>query len=139
MKVIIDIPNDFTGDYIVDKFKDFFSRVIADVDCKSMCGRYEKEIAEMFLKAFDDSEEKISCNCQHNSKDNEPCCRCDSTQTNADRIRNMSDEELAELLHSISPYVEDGEPLIDIYIGENVSKLDDSHRDILEWLQSEAE
>ena len=33
MKVVIDIPNDFTGDYIVDKFKDFFSRVIADIDC----------------------------------------------------------------------------------------------------------
>lgn len=100
MKVIIDIPNDFTGDYIVDKFKDFFSRVIADVDCKGMCGRYEKEIAEMFLKAFDDSEEKISCNCQHNnnSRNNEPCCRCDSKPTNADRIRNMSDEELAEFL-----------------------------------------
>ena len=31
------------------------SRVIADIDCKGMCGRYEKEIAEMFLKAFDDS------------------------------------------------------------------------------------
>ena len=29
---------------------------------------------------------------------NEPCCRCDSRQTNADRIRNMSDEELAELI-----------------------------------------
>ncbi|MFR5466961.1 MAG: hypothetical protein ACLTHR_15280 [Agathobacter rectalis] len=100
MKVIIDIPNDFTGDYIVDKFKDFFSRVIADIDCKGMCGRYEKEIAEMFLKAFDDSEEKVSCNCQHNSnsRDNEPCCRCDSKQTNADRIRDMSDEELAEFL-----------------------------------------
>lgn len=80
MKVVIDIPNDFTGDYIVDKFKDFFSRVIADIDCKGMCGRYEKEIAEMFLNAFDDSEEKISCNCKHNSnsKDDEPCCRCDS-------------------------------------------------------------
>lgn len=54
----------------------------------------------MFLKAFDDSEEKISCNCQHNSnsRENEPCCRCDSRQTNADRIRNMSDEELAEFL-----------------------------------------
>lgn len=65
-----------------------------------MCGRYEKEIAEMFLKAFDDSEEKISCNCQHNnnSRENEPCCRCDSRNTNADRIRNMSDEELAEFL-----------------------------------------
>lgn len=100
MKVVIDIPKDFTGDYIADKFKDFFSRVIADIDCKGMCGRYEKEIAEMFLKAFDDSEENISCNCQHNSnsRDNEPCCRCDSRRTNADRIRNMSDEELAEFL-----------------------------------------
>ena len=100
MKLVIDIPKDFTGDYIADKFKDFFSRVIADIDCNGMCGRYEKEIAEMFLKAFDDSEEKISCNCKHNSnsRDNEPCCRCDSKQTNADRIRNMSDEELAELI-----------------------------------------
>lgn len=100
MKVVIDIPKDFTGDYIADKFKDFFSRVIADIDCKGMCGKYEKEIAEMFLKAFDDSEEKISCNCKHNSnsRDNEPCCRCDSRKTNADRIRNMSDEELSEFL-----------------------------------------
>lgn len=100
MKVVIDIPKDFTGDYIADKFKDFFSRVIADIDCKGMRGRYEKEIAEMFLKAFDDSEAKIFCNCQQNgnSIDNEPCCRCDSRKTNADRIRNMSDEELAEFL-----------------------------------------
>lgn len=39
-----------------------------------------------------------ACNCQYssNSRDNEPCCRCDSKQTNADRIRNMSDEELVE-------------------------------------------
>lgn len=100
MKVIIDIPNDFTGDYIADKFKDFFSRVIADIDNRGSCGNYEKEIAEMFLKAFDDSKEKISCNCQNNSnsRDNEPCCRCDSRKTNADRIRNMSDEELTEFL-----------------------------------------
>lgn len=104
MKVVIDIPNDFTGDYIVDKFKDFFSRVIADIDCKGMCGRYEKEIAEMFLKVFDDSEEKIPCNCQRNSnsRDNEPCCRCDGRMTNADRIRNMSDEELAEFLTTVT-------------------------------------
>lgn len=104
MKVVIDIPNDFTGDYIVDKFKDFFSRVIADVDCKGMCGRYEKEIAEMFLKVFDDSEEKIPCNCKHNSnsRENEPCCRCNGKQTNADKIRNMSDEELAEFLTTVT-------------------------------------
>lgn len=100
MKVIIDMPKDFTGDYIADKFKDFFSRVIADIDCNGMCGRYEKEIAEMFLKAFDDSEEKISCNCKHNSnpRDDEPCCRCNSRKTNADKIRNMPDEELSEFL-----------------------------------------
>lgn len=56
MKIIIDIPNDFTGDYIADKFKDFFSRVVADIDCKGLCGNYEKEIAEMFIKAFEESE-----------------------------------------------------------------------------------
>lgn len=43
-------------------------------------------------------EKAHTCNCQRNSnsRDNEPCCRCDSKQTHADRIRNMSDEELAE-------------------------------------------
>jgi hypothetical protein len=143
MKVIIDIPNDFTGDYIVDKFKDFFSRVIADIDCKGMCGRYEKEIAEMFLKAFDDSEEKISCNCQHNSnsRDNEPCCRCDSKQTNADRIRNMSDEELAEWLTNMCDIERHGEPFKSIYnLGtEQEEEIHDSYGDLLNWLQSEAE
>lgn len=127
MKVVIDIPKDYTGDYIADKFKDFFSRVIADIDdYKGMCGRYEKEIAEMFLKAFDDSEEKISCNCQHNSnsRDSEPCCRCDSKQTNSDRIRNMSDEELAEFLITFKNTF--GEE----YEGE---------ASCMEWLQSKVE
>ena len=58
MKIIIDIPNEFTGDYIADKFKDFFSRVVADIDCKRLCGNYEKEIAEMFIEAFENSEVK---------------------------------------------------------------------------------
>lgn len=57
MKVVIEIPKDFVRDYMADKFKDFFSRVIADIDYKGMCGKYEEEIAEMFLKSFDDSEE----------------------------------------------------------------------------------
>ena len=56
MRVVIDIPKDFVRDYSADKFKDFFSRVIADIDNGVLlCGNYEKEIAEMFLKAFDDS------------------------------------------------------------------------------------
>lgn len=58
MKVIIEIPKDFTGDYIVDKFKDFFSRVVTDINCKGLCGNYEKEIAEMFIKAFEESEDE---------------------------------------------------------------------------------
>ncbi len=47
-------------------------------------------------------EKAHTCNCQHNSnsRENEPCCRCDSRQTNADRIRNMSDEEMAERIAS---------------------------------------
>lgn len=103
MEIKINIPDNFTNDYIGDKFKDFFSRVITDIDNKGMCGNFEKEIAEMLLKAFDESiEANNTCNCQHNNnqRDNEPCCRCDSRQTNGDRIRNMSDEELAELLES---------------------------------------
>lgn len=48
MKVVIDIPKDFTGDYIADKFKDFFSRVIADVDCKGMCGDTRKKLLKCF-------------------------------------------------------------------------------------------
>lgn len=105
MKVVIDIPKGFEGDYIVDKFKDFFSRVIADIDCKGMCGRYEKEIAEMFLKAFDDSEEKISCNC--NSRDNEPCCRCDSKVSENDDTKNkVTSLEIIVRMIDNKPYYE---------------------------------
>lgn len=137
MKIVIDTPKDFEGDYIADKFKDFFSRVIADIDCKGMCGRYEKEIAEMFLKAFDDSKEKISCNRQHNSnsRDNELCFRCDSRQTNADRIRNMSDEELAEFL-AYNAYCEECYVKKDDYCCYPNGACKQKH---LEWLQSETE
>lgn len=43
------------------------------------------------------------CNCQRNSNSryNEPCCRCDSKQTNADKIRNMSDEEMLQQKENI--------------------------------------
>ena len=53
MKLTIDIPIGHERDFNVDKFKDFFSRVIADINCHGLCGNYEKEIAEMFLEAFD--------------------------------------------------------------------------------------
>lgn len=57
MKLTIDIPKEYEQDFIGDKFKDFFSRVIADIDCEGLCGNYcgnyEEEIAEMFIKAFE--------------------------------------------------------------------------------------
>lgn len=73
-----------------------------------------------------------TCNCQHNSnsRDNESCCRCDSKHTNADRIRNMSDEELA------SWYVIKCEIMMGIKCQKPYKTCKDC---ILEWLQSEAE
>lgn len=67
-----------------------------------------------------------ACNCQRNSnsRDSEPCRRCDSRHTNADRIRNMSDEELAEFLVGFKNTF--GEE----YEGE---------ASCMDWLQSEAE
>lgn len=71
-------------------------------------------------------EKAHTCNCQHNSnsRDNEPCRRCDRKQTNADRIRNMPDEELAEFLITFKNTF--GEE----YEGE---------ASCMEWLQSESE
>ena len=53
MKVLIDIPEEFELDYRTDRFRDFFERVTADMDV--MCGRYERETAEVLSKAFQQS------------------------------------------------------------------------------------
>ncbi len=88
-------------------------------------------------------EKAHACNCQHNSnsRENESCCKCDSRQTNADRIRNMSDEELAE------EFLADQLPGDQLscghcyYIRNNAygCKYDSCKNGILKWLQSEAE
>lgn len=71
--------------------------------------------------------EKTSCNCQHNNKpiDNEPCCRCDNRKTNADRIRNMSDEELAKWFDTVTK---------DVLGGSTWNK-----NGWLKWLRAESE
>lgn len=71
-------------------------------------------------------EKAHTCNCQHNSnpRENEPCCRCDSRNTNADRIRNMPDEELAEFL---------------IAFNNTFGEEYEGEASCMEWLQSEAE
>jgi hypothetical protein len=88
-------------------------------------------------------EKAHTCNCQHNNNqiDNEPCCRCDSRNTNADRIRNMSDKELASVLFSgcidsmdleECPYASEGE--LD---NNKIRKI--CKKCTLDWLRSEAE
>lgn len=71
-------------------------------------------------------EKAHTCNCKHNSnsRENEPCYRCDRKHTNADRIRNMSDEQLAKFLVGFKNTF--GEE----YEGE---------ASCMDWLQSEAE
>ena len=81
-----------------------------------------------------------TCNCQHNnnSRDNEPCCRCDSRQTNADRIRNMWDEELAELITGSLNF--DCADYCDSFTQGCAFNCNKKDREIaLKWLQSEAE
>lgn len=51
--------------------------------------------------------EKGSCNCQHNSnsRDNEPCCRCDSRHTNAEIVKVDSLEIIVRMIEN-KPYYE---------------------------------
>ena len=61
--------------------------------------------------------------------------RYEKRVTNADRIRAMDAEELADFLLGIDHYWDDGQCIV----GFGNAILNDSKSDILEWLQSEAE
>ena len=76
-----------------------------------------------------------TCNCKHNSnsRDNEPCYRCDRRHTNADRIRNMPDEELLDFICSIETYEEGSVKTIENGVSMHTVT------EVREWLQSEAE
>ena len=69
---------------------------------------------------------------------NEPCCRCDSRHTNADRIRNMSDEELVEIITGSLNF--DCADYCDSFTQGCTFNCGKKDREIaLKWLQSEAE
>ena len=53
MRIEIEIPKEFEEEFKKDKFKDSLQRLIADANC--VAGRYEKEVAEMLIKAFEES------------------------------------------------------------------------------------
>ena len=63
MKIQLEIPAEFEVDYKIGCFSEFFERVSADInyartiDRVFLCGKYEKETADMFKKAFAESKE----------------------------------------------------------------------------------
>ena len=59
----------------------------------------------------------------------------DTSTTNADRIRSMTDEELAEFLYDTNHYFENNEYLV--RFGSEI--VQDEEISILDWLQSEVE
>ena len=64
-----------------------------------------------------------------------------STRTNAESIRNMTDEEFAEWLTNMCDIKRNEEPYKSIYNSDTrqEAEIHDSYGDLLKWLQSEAE
>lgn len=62
-------------------------------------------------------------------------------QTNADRIRNMTDEELTEWITNMCEFERNGEPYKSIYNidTDNEEEIHDSYGDLLRWLKAESE
>ena len=111
---------------------------------KKIYGNYTDEYVRHFYNKLAELrggiDDNHACNCQHNnnSRDSEPCCRCDSGKTNADRIRNMSDEELAELITGSLNF--DCADYCDSFTQGCAFNCNKKDREIaLKWLQSEAE
>ncbi len=109
-----------------------------NIDRNSML-KYFADMLAVFAEvaSIQNYETNHTCNCKHNSnsRDNEPCCRCDSRQSNADRIRNMSDEELAEFIEQIST-----DSMETISFGtKEYKEIWERKETALEWLQSEVE
>ena len=131
------------ADKLIEKLRDFKEWENDDgrpIHTMSEIQRIDRCInfAQAEPTAFD--ADSHTCNCQHNnnSRDNEPCCKCDSRQTNSDRIRNMSDEELAELITGSLNF--DCSDYCDSFTQGCAFNCNKKDREIaLKWLQSEAE
>ena len=53
IKVTLDIPKEFADTFKTDKFRDFWGRILSDMDSNGLCGNHEKEIAAMLCKSFE--------------------------------------------------------------------------------------
>jgi ribosomal protein S13 len=50
MRIEIEIPKEFEGDFNTDKFEEILTRL--GIDAHEMAGNYEKETVEMLIEAF---------------------------------------------------------------------------------------
>lgn len=95
------------------------------------------------VASIQNCETNRTCNCQHNSnsRDNEPCCRCDSNPTNAEIVKVDSLEIIVRMIGN-KPYYEIKYKKVGEYyyhIGYSSFNIDNVLKCILNWLQSEAE
>lgn len=65
-------------------------------------------------------------------------CQCKKPMTNADRIRNMTDEELAEFVENVSDALASCEYCIPISYGVDGCCTGGYRNGVLNWLQEEA-
>ena len=98
---------------------------------------------QMLRQIYDISEDSLDC---HVAIKQERIMRriekdTQSTKTNAERIRNMTDDELAEWLTNMCDIERNEEPYKSIYNlnTRHEEEIHYSYGDLLKWLQSEAE
>ena len=103
-----------------------FNQIADIVNCHLVAGKnnYKEK-----LECFDDISKIILDSYKHKQS------------TNADRIRNMSDEKLAEWIYFMYETESCGEPFRSIYNfnTDEEEGIHDSYEDWLDWLQSDAE
>lgn len=119
---------------LTDKEMEDLQRIVADT-LASVCAMADKNNIDRdsMLKYFADM---LTAFAEVTSIQN-----YETNHTNADRIRNMSDEELAEWLTNMCDFEKNEEPYKSIYNldTEQEEEIHDSYGDLLKWLQSEAE
>ena len=98
--------------------EDFSQGYSCEVDCveKYEVKKIVNELAEEYINTSTDTS-------------------TDTSTTNADRIRSMTDEELAEFLYDTNHYFENNEYLV--RFGSEI--VQDEEINILDWLKSEVE
>ena len=55
MKIELEIPKEFEKEYKLEKFNEFFNRVLIDMRNEGLCEEHERKVVKMFIKSFKNS------------------------------------------------------------------------------------